>query len=147
MYLDTTHSQVNRPPVTDNIVEIRDVQQRLKEASGLWIGPHDLRRTLASDIFGDTRDLRTVGMVLGHAASEGDVSAGYVPDRARLRALRPLYENRERDLRRIAGVEAATNDPLAHLTDKQRIVMEAAESMLRAAGIAPEVGAQAWMKS
>lgn len=25
MYLDTTHSQVSRPPVTDNIVEIRDV--------------------------------------------------------------------------------------------------------------------------
>jgi len=123
-----------------HIVEIRDVQQRLREASGLWIGPHDLRRTMASDIFGDTRDLRTVGMVLGHATSEGDVSAGYVPDRARLRALRPLYENRERDLRRIAGVEAAT-DPLAHLTDKQRIVMEAAESMLRAAGITPDAAA------
>lgn len=129
-----------------HIVEIRDAQERLREASGLWIGPHDLRRTMASDVFGDTRDLRTVGMVLGHAASEGDVSAGYVPDRARLRALRPLYENRERELRRIAGLEA-TADPLAHLTAKQRIVMEAAESMLRAAGIAPEVGAQAWVKS
>lgn len=59
---------------------------------------------------GYTRDLRTVGLVLGHAASEGDVSAGYVPDRARLRALRPLYENRERDLKQLAGLEEA-NDP------------------------------------
>lgn len=123
-----------------HIIEIRDVQQQLQEASGLWIGPHDLRRTMASDIFGDTRDVRTVGMVLGHAASEGDVSAGYVPDRARLRALRPLYETRERDLRRLAGLEESA-DPLAHLTNEQRAILGAAEAMLRNAGIAPDVAA------
>ncbi len=123
-----------------HIVEIREVQKRLKEASGLWIGPHDLRRTLAGDVFGNTLDVRTVGMVLGHAKSEGDVTASYVPDKERLRALRPVYEARERELRRLIGVE--TNiDPLAYLTNEQRAILGAAEAMLRSAGIAPDVAA------
>jgi len=128
-----------------HIVELRDVQERLREASGLWIGPHDLRRTLASHVFGDTRDLRTVGMVLGHSASEGDVSAGYVPDRERLRALRPMYENRERELRRLVGIEG-TNDPPALLTPEQRAILNAVEAMLRSAGIAPEMSREVWRR-
>lgn len=123
-----------------HIVEIREVQKLLKEASGLWIGPHDLRRTLAGDVFGDTLDVRTVGMVLGHAKSDGDVSASYVPDKERLRALRPVYEARERELRRLTGVEV-TNDPLSGLSSEQRAILVAAEAMLRSAGITPDVAA------
>lgn len=123
-----------------HIVEIREVQKQLQAASGLWIGPHDLRRTLAGDVFGDTLDIRTVGMVLGHAKSDGDVTASYVPDKERLRALRPVYETRERELRKLAGVEV-TNDPLAHLTNEQRAILGAAEAMLKSAGIAPHVAA------
>lgn len=94
----------------------------------------------AGDVFGDTLDVRTVGMVLGHAKSDGDVSASYVRDKERLRALRPVYETRERELRRLAGVKTVT-DSLAHLTSEQRANLGAAEATLRSAGIAPDVAA------
>lgn len=124
-----------------HVVEIREVQKALKEASGLWIGPHDLRRTLAGDVFGDTLDVRTVGLVLGHAKSDSDVSAGYVPDRERLRALRPIYEARERELRHLTGVEVV-DDPLAGLSAEQRAILTAAEAMLRNAGIPASAASQ-----
>ena len=117
-----------------HLVEIRDLQAHLYEASGVKLGPHDLRRTVASDLFGDTQNLDTVGLALGHASSEGNVSAGYVVDLERLRALRPLYEARERRLRQLAGIEKDT-DPLAHLTVEQRAVYRAAMDMLKANGI------------
>lgn len=92
-------------------------------------------------MFGDTLDIRTVGMVLGHAKSEGDVTASYVPDKERLRALRPVYETRERELRRLAGVETVSG-PLTGLTNEQlRAILGAAEAMLRSAGIAPGLAA------
>lgn len=118
-----------------HIVEVRDLQDKLREMSGVSLGPHDLRRTVASDLFGDTQNLDTVGLALGHASSEGNVSAGYVVDLERLRALRPLYEARERRLRQIAGLEISL-DPMAHLTSEQRAVYKAATDMLRASGIA-----------
>lgn len=117
-----------------HIVEVRDLQKRLKEMSGVLLGPHDLRRTVASDLFGDTRNLDTVGMALGHAGSEGNVSAGYVVYLERLRALRPLYKARERRLRQLAGLDNEA-DPLAQLTNEQRAVYRAAMEMLKANGI------------
>lgn len=120
--------------VGKHLVEIRDLQQRLFEASSVKLGPHDLRRTVASDLFGDTQNLDTVGLALGHVSSEGNVSAGYVVDLERLRALRPLYEAREQRLRQMAGIEK-NPDPLAHLTAEQRAVYRAAMEMLKASGI------------
>lgn len=79
-------------------------------------------------------------MVVGREKSDGDVSASYVPDKERLRALRPVYETRERELRCLAGVETVT-DPVAHLTSEQRAILGAADAMLRSAGIAPDVAA------
>ncbi len=117
-----------------HLVEVRDFQAELRETAGIWVGPHDLRRTVASDLFGDTRNLDTVGLALGHAGSEGNVSAGYVVDMERLRALRPLYEARERRLRQLAGLELDV-DPLAHLTAAQRAVFDAAMGMLKSNGI------------
>jgi len=117
-----------------HLVEIRELQTALFQASRVKLGPHDLRRTVASDLFGDTQNLDTVGLALGHASSEGNVSAGYVVDLERLRALRPLYEARERRLRQLAGIEKDT-DPLAHLTSEQRAVYRAAMAMLKASGI------------
>lgn len=122
-----------------HIVEVRDLQNQLKEKSGVRLGPHDLRRTVASDLFGDTQNLDTVGLALGHAGSEGNVSAGYVVDLERLRALRPLYEARERRLRQLAGVDMRV-DPLAHLTSKQRIILDAAKQMLKDSGIDFPIG-------
>lgn len=74
---------------------------------------------------GDFAVRDTVGLALGHASSEGNVSAGYVVDLERLRALRPLYEARERRLRQLAGLEINL-DPMAHLTAEQRAVYKAA---------------------
>lgn len=122
------------------VVEVRKVQQLLFDQSGLWIGPHDLRRTLAADIFGDTKNVHSVGMALGHAASEQNVSAGYVPLAERLRTLRPLYEARERRLKQLIGIEKKT----ASLSAKQKAIFEAAELMLRNAGISLDEAANRW---
>lgn len=120
-----------------HVVEVRDVQALLEQASGLWIGPHDLRRTLASDVFGDTKNVRTVGLALGHAASDGDVSAGYLPDAERLRALRPLYEQREQRLRALVGLKTVA----PKMTREQRAIAKGVEDMLRGAGISlAEIG-------
>jgi integrase len=121
-----------------HLVEVRDIQEMLRKASGIWVGPHDLRRTVASDLFGDTRNLDTVGLALGHAGSEGNVSAGYVVDMERLRALRPLYEAREQRLRQAAGLETII-DPFAHFTSEQRAVYRAAMEMLKASGIVSQL--------
>ena len=73
-------------------------------------------------MFGDTRNVRTVGLALGHAASDSDVSAGYLPDAEWLRSFRPLYEARERCLRALVGFEANGDS----LTPGQRAVADAA---------------------
>jgi integrase len=122
------------------VVEVRKVQQLLLDQSGLWIGPHDLRRTLAADIFGDTKNVHSVGMALGHAASEQNVSAGYVPISERLRTMRPLYEARERRLKQLIGIEKKS----AALSQKQKAIFEAAELMLRNAGISLDDAARRW---
>ncbi|WP_343214987.1 tyrosine-type recombinase/integrase [Dokdonella sp.] len=121
-----------------HLVEVRDIQEALRSTSGIWLGPHDLRRTVASDLFGDTQNLDTVGLALGHSGSEENVSAGYVVDMERLRALRPLYEARERRLRQVAGLETDI-DPLAHFTSEQRAVYRAAMEMLKASGIVSQL--------
>lgn len=77
-------------------------------------------------------------MILGREKSDSDGSASYVPDKERLRALRPVYEIRERELRRLFGLETVT-DSRAHLTSEQRAILGAAEAMLRSASIAPDV--------
>jgi integrase len=117
-----------------HLVELRDLQVVLQKTSGIWVSPHDLRRTVASDLFGDTKNLDTVGLALGHAGSEGNVSAGYVVDLERLRTLRPLYEAREHRLRQLAGIEKEV-DSLAGLTPEQKAVYQAAMAMLKATGV------------
>ena len=89
---------------------------------------------------GERTDGRLLGQDKVFAASEQNVSAGYVPISERLRTMRPLYEARERRLKQLIGIEKKS----AALSQKQRAIFEAAEQMLRNAGISLDDAARRW---
>lgn len=88
-----------------HLVEIRNVLEILHKASGLKIGAHDLRRTFATELLGDSgANLFLVKAAMNHAAIGHDVTVGYISVKARVDALRPSFEVRERRLMQLAGV-------------------------------------------
>jgi integrase len=86
------------------ISEHRSVLVELKEATGLWITAHDLRRTAASDTAGIGGSMLFVSMAMGHSGGAMAVTMGYIAKRVKL--LRPIFETRERELRQHAGLVA-----------------------------------------
>lgn len=110
-----------------SIVEIRPLLERLHAQTGVYLNAHDLRRTVATDILGDTNDLGTVGIALGHSES---VTAGYIQRRVAI--LRPVFVAREARLRREAGLDAPA---ATGLTTTQMMVLRTARGMMREAGI------------
>lgn len=101
---------------------------------GLKIGLHDLRRTLAGELFGESKNLGTVAIALGHSSAH-DVTAGYVEALEAVEGLRPLYETRERRLRGLIGLDDGLSQ---ELTDAQKPYLLAAVEMLKKAGLGPE---------
>lgn len=101
---------------------------------GLKIGLHDLRRTLAGELFGESKNLGTVAIALGHSSAQ-DVTAGYVEALEAVEGLRPLYEARERRLRRLIGLD---DGPAQEVTSDQKPYLLAAVEMLKRAGLDPE---------
>lgn len=108
------------------IEDYRTVAVTLERKTGLKIGAHDLRRTLATEIFGKTLDVKTVSIALGH--STGSVSVDYIQQQ--IEGLRPLFIERETRLRRLLGLEAEDV-----LTEAQRGMLEAARTLLKQAGL------------
>ncbi len=88
-----------------SIADYRGVTEILQEQTCLWIRAHDLRRTLASKIFGTTINVATVEIAMGHGSRKA-VAAGYI--QSAVEALRPLYEVRERRPRQMIGLGAAS---------------------------------------
>lgn len=87
-----------------SLVEIRPVLAMLEKASGLAINAHDLRRTFASELTGETNaNLFLVKSAMNHAGVTQDVTVGYIAIKAKVDALRPAYEARERRLRKLSG--------------------------------------------
>ncbi|WP_083931066.1 tyrosine-type recombinase/integrase [Solimonas variicoloris] len=111
-----------------SLVDVRNVLGMLAKESGLTIRPHDLRRTFASELVGDTgSNLFLVKSAMNHAGINQDVTVGYFAIKAKVDALRPAYEVREARLKRLSGqsdpevaepdkllsdVQAAANNPL-----------------------------------
>jgi integrase len=116
---------------TTHIQSIAEALAVLEQASGHRITPHDLRRTVANEIFGNTRDTRVVGLVLGHSSAE-NITAGYI--RERIKPFRSLYEKRERKLRLVAGIGEKEK---AELTQGQRAILDSARVMLQNVGLEP----------
>jgi len=108
------------------ILEYRGLSVLLKEQTGVAIGAHDLRRDVATHVFGETLDVNSVAMALGH--KKKDVSIGYIQNVQA--TLRPLYLKRETRLRRLLGLEAEPT-----LTETQRAMLEAAKGLLKQAGL------------
>ena len=115
---------------TGKIEDYRPIIRKLKVDTGLWIRLHDLRRTLASSVFGSVGDLGTVSIALGHASSQ-EVTAGYVQRNVALAALRDLYQTREKKLRQLIGLDVAPSS--AAFTDFQKSMIKTIQTLLKQA--------------
>lgn len=86
-----------------HIVDIRNVLALCEAESGQHIGAHDLRRTFATELAGQTKDIAMVKVALNHASARNDVTlAHYVQEQIEL--LRPIYETRETRLLLLGGI-------------------------------------------
>jgi integrase len=93
---------------------------KLEEKSGEWITLHDLRRTLASSVFGTVKDLGTVAVALGHK-SDHEVTMGYLERQQALAALREIYAAREKKLRVLIGLDKAPSTDQLSLVQQARV--------------------------
>ena len=80
----------------------RTLTTLLKDQSGIWLTAHDMRRTAATDVAAISKNDMFVAMQLGHTKTKTDVTMRYV--QGRLRLMRPLIEQRERNLREAVGL-------------------------------------------
>ena len=112
------------------IADYRGVTEMLRDQTGLWIRAHDLRRTLASEIFGTTQNVATVEIALGHGSKKA-VTRGYI--QSAVEALRPLYEAREKRLRQMIGLDVAPTPK--HVSEAQQSMVAAALAILKQAGV------------
>lgn len=132
-YVFPTAAIMNGKEVGQPIADYRGVTEILRDQTGLWIRAHDLRRTLASEIFGTTMNVATVEIALGHGSKKG-VTRGYI--QSAVEALRPLYEAREKRLRQMIGLDATP--ATVTVSETQQGMMAAALAILKQAGIEVE---------
>jgi len=96
-----------------HIANFRGVLLELQSETGLWITAHDLRRTFATETAIQTQNILLVSAALNHS-SGASTTRGYIRNTANM--LRPVFEIREIELRRSAGLEVETpEDPFADL--------------------------------
>ena len=115
------------------IEDYRPITRILLERTGLWIGLHDLRRTLAGSVFGSVKDLGTVAIALGHSTGQ-DVTMGYLQRQVALAALRELYVIREKTLRKVVGLDAPAPEDQA-LSEAQRTMVDLMRGMIKQVGL------------
>jgi integrase len=120
------------------IKSLTAVLASLADQTGKRLTPHDLRRTVATDLALDVVVLQTAAAALNHAA-HGDYAQtrDYVQNKVRL--LRPRYEQHEDRIRKLGGLPPlhgpAPIQSLAELTPQQQWTVEAAQKMLRDVGL------------
>lgn len=114
------------------IGDYRPLTRLLQKQTGEWIRLHDLRRTLASSVFGSVKDLGTVAVALGHKSGM-EVTAGYVQRQEALAALREIYAAREKKLRVLIGLDQAPKTD--ELSDTQRMQVQNIQMMLQMANL------------
>jgi len=120
------------------IKSLTSVLASLATETGKRLTPHDLRRTVATDLALDVVVMQTAAAALNHAA-HGDYAQtrDYVQNKVRL--LRPRYEQHEDRIRKLGGLaplhEPAPIQSLAELTPQQRWTVEAAQKMLKDVGL------------
>ncbi len=88
-------------PISDHGAALK----ALKKETGVWLTAHDLRRTVATE----TAELSglnslTVSMTMAHSGGNASITQRYIQSRVKL--LRPIFEQRERRLRELAGLQA-----------------------------------------
>jgi hypothetical protein len=121
------------PDTKENLIaDYRPLTRLLEKQTGEWIRLHDLRRTLASSVFGSVKDLGTVAIALGHKSGM-EVTAGYVPREEALNALREIYVAREKKLRLAIGLDQAPN--LDNLSVEQRVQVKMIRDMMKATNV------------
>jgi len=128
----TDYRQVSKLLMARSALPERDGQPA---QPGLRIGLHDLRRTLAGELFGSSKNVGTVAFALGHSSGQ-DVTTGYIERQEALDGLRDLYVVRERRLRQLIGLEDTVDS--SSTTEAQRSVLAVVVSLLKQSGLAPE---------
>ena len=129
-YVFPTAAIMKEKEVGQPIADYRGVTEMLRDQTGLWIRAHDLRRTLASEIFGTTQNVATVEIALGHGSKKA-VTRGYI--QSAVEALRPLYEAREKRLRQMIGLDVAPAPK--QVSEAQQGMVAAALAILKEAGL------------
>ena len=92
--------------------------EALKKETGVWLTAHDLRRTVATETAELTGiDSLTVSLTLAHSGGNASRTQRYIQSRVKL--LRPIFEQRERRLRELAGLQtiAAESSPIDTLIE------------------------------
>ena len=114
-----------------HVVEPKKARKIVIEKAGIAdLRLHDLRRTLASSVFGSVKDLGTVAMALGHKSSH-EVTVGYVPRPEALDALREIYTAREKKLRVLIGLDQAPN--LDDIAKDKHVQIKMIQSLIKSA--------------
>ena len=103
-------------------------EEHLEKKSGVWITLHDLRRTLATSVFGSVKDLGTVAVALGHKSGH-EVTVGYLERPESLDALREIYAAREKKLRLLIGLDQAPN--MHDLANAKRIEIRMIQNLIK----------------
>jgi len=78
--------------------------EKADKNSGLKITLHDLRRTFAGEIFALSKDSLTTKLAMNHSSGTDDITASYIMIKPKLETLRPLFEQREKKLFKLAGL-------------------------------------------
>jgi hypothetical protein len=121
------------PDTKENLIaDYRPLTRLLQTQTGVWIRLHDLRRTLASSVFGSVKDLGTVAIALGHKSGM-EVTADYVPREEALAALRDIYVSREKKLRVLIGLDQAPSTDQLSLVQQARV--EDIQALLKKANL------------
>ena len=111
----------------------RSVLDALNEATGLSISAHDLRRTMATELGSQADQEQAARLLLAgaalHHSGRGGLTSGGATERYLLRkaeVLRPLFQEREERLRRLAGL-AVERRELAGVTSTDALLAQAME--------------------
>lgn len=98
-----------------HLTEPSSLLEDAKKESGLKITLHDLRRTFAGEIYLLSRDSLTTKLAMNHSSGTNDITASYIMIKAKLETLRPLFEQREQRLFKLAGLTEEKQAPLGDL--------------------------------
>lgn len=84
--------------------EPRNAMSEVNISAGITISLHDLRRTFVGETMSATKDSLLTKLSVNHSSGNSDITASYFSIRAKLKTLRPYFQEWEKRLLNLAGV-------------------------------------------